>query len=101
MIFSACSTTQPVPIDLPDVDPTPPVALPAPIETRDVTFGVITENDVAEGLIPPAGTVTLTPDEFEDLSYNLGDAARWVREAMEQLRYYRGDTPSDDREDRG
>ena len=90
-MLSACSTTQPVPIDLPCVDKTPPIALPSPVETRDVEFGIITAEDVEKGLTLKPGTITLTPDEFEDLVYNIGDAARWVQEAVDQLRYYRGE----------
>ncbi len=33
----------------------------------------------------------LTPRAYEDLSFNMADVLRWVREAMWRLQYYRGD----------
>lgn len=37
--------------------------------------------------------IALTPESFQNLSRNLGEGIRWSKEALDQLRYYRGEGP--------
>lgn len=89
MLCWACSTTpQLQPVDLPDVDETPPIALPAPIVTREIET-IVVENE--EPKIYAKGSVVFTPAQFERLTANLGELLRWITDARQQLDYYRGD----------
>lgn len=63
-----------------------PLPLPAPTQTQDVEWTVLRAGEPA-----PQDVVVLAMPEFDKLVSNQIDALRWIKEAVEQLRYYRGE----------
>lgn len=61
-------------------DPRPPLPDPTPIETTDVDWKVIET--------PEGPMLALDQRQFENLSNNLAEILRWVREAAWRLHYY-------------
>jgi len=76
--------TVPVQIDRPPDLTTLP--LPRPVELHDVEFTVVPRGQPA-----PRTLVGLSVNDYEKLALNFAELARWAREAMFQLRYYRRD----------
>lgn len=75
--------------------PEPPtrqeLPLPEPIKTQPVEWVVITPQN-----LPPGDDwvlFALTPQGLENLSRNLAEGMRWTKEALDQLKYYRGEGP--------
>lgn len=76
---------------LPEPPKFQPLPLPEPITTAPVEWTVVTLNN-----LPPGKDwvlIALTPQGYENLSRNLADGIRWSKEALDQLRYYRGEGP--------
>jgi hypothetical protein len=78
-----------VTVEVPRPDPTPPLPDPAPLDLRPVDWTVLTADN-----LPPPGTdwsiIGLTPDQYENLSLNMAEMLRFVKEAKWRLAYYRG-----------
>lgn len=69
-------TTVEVPKPLP-----PALPKPAPIDLVGVEFIVVETED--------GNVLALTPDQYENLALNNAEILRYVREANQQLDYYR------------
>lgn len=79
-------------IEVPRPDPTPPLPDPAPLDLRAVDWMVVTPDR-----LPPGNDwalMALTPQQYENLSLNMAELLRYVREAKWRLRYYRGAGPA-------
>lgn len=74
VILSACSAPTTTSVEV----LTPPEI--QPIITRDVEFKVVSEGGKAFYLI--------TPQTYENLSYNVQEMLRYIREQKEVIRYY-------------
>ncbi len=69
-------TTVQTPTPLP-----PPLPKPAPIDLLSVEFIVVETED--------GNVLALTPDQYQNLALNNAEVLRYVREADQQLDYYR------------
>ncbi len=72
-------TTAPTEIDRPTK---PVLPKPKPLELREVEFKIIE--------LPDGNLIALTPRQYENLSLNMAEILRYIRESDQQLEYYRG-----------
>ncbi|KFH18444.1 hypothetical protein IB60_17210 [Brucella abortus LMN1] len=79
------------PIEVARPDPRPSLPDPRPVQQREVTWRVLTPDDLPDG--PGWVFFGLTPDEYEDLALNQAELLRFITEAKWRLRYYRGELP--------
>lgn len=83
--LGACSGTQPSKLVFTpsntDKPSDAPVKLPLPKPIKTLPFKVKVEN----------GKVCLAPKDYENLAKNQAEILRWVKEARQQLRHYRGE----------
>lgn len=89
------------PLQIERPDETPNVPLPQPADLNPVTWQIITSSDPERNaeILPPTEDwvyYVITPQEYETLSLNQAEMLRWAREAMGQLRYYRGEPLSEE-----
>lgn len=68
------------------MDDRPPLPLPDPVVTRPMVFDVIGKDGTVE---VTEGTVLMSPEQFDAFAANVGELLRWVRDARQQLDYYR------------
>lgn len=73
-------------VEVPLPDPTPPLPNPDPIVTVPVVWQVISPQRLPES--DSWVLYALTPDQYENLSYNMAELLRWVTEAQWRLIYY-------------
>lgn len=63
-----------------------PLPAPAATQTQEVEWGIL-----SPGEQPSETVVTLSLPMFDRLVANEAEQLRWIKEAVEQLRYYRGE----------
>lgn len=116
LFVTGCSTLQPAPLVAPEpIIKTvtefktleiyqPP--LPESIKLEDVEFFVITEKNFEEQVARleqmQGGTYVLfglTPQDYENMAYNLQELRRYVRQQKEIILYYRQATQGDENTD--
>ena len=116
LLLGGCSVLQPQPLPAPEpVIKTvteyrtleiyqPP--LPKAIDLQDVEFFVITENNFEEQVRRlqkmQDGTYVLfgiTPQDYENMAYNLQELRRYIRQQKEIIIYYRQATQGDENTD--
>ena len=93
-VLSACSNvpralellTVPTKIDLPQ---RPNLPNPAPIEQLKIDWKVLTAERVPEN--DSWVMIALSMRDYEELSRNFADTARFIQETMHRLSYYRGE----------
>lgn len=83
-VLAGCQTTQPGASGVQRL----PLPAPAPTQTQEVEWGIL-----QPGEQPSETVVTLTLPMFDRLVSNEAEQLRWIKEAVEQLRYYRGEQP--------
>jgi hypothetical protein len=69
----------------------PNLPAPEPIQTRPLKWKVLTEKDK---LVKGQAYIALSTKDYENLSLNLADVVRWIKEARWRLKYYKGEEPT-------
>ena len=92
LLLSACSNVpqvQPIEIVVPEIKQPPAhhnLPNPKPIKTRSIKWIVLTP-----GTLPTAKDWVLfciSPEDYQDLSFNQADTLRWIKEAFWRLEFY-------------
>lgn len=93
--LSGCSSVRPEPTvrtvatEVVRPDPTPPLPDPRPLDLLEVDWRVVTPETLPEG--EGWSLIALDPQQYQNLSTNMAELLRYVREAKWLLRYYRGE----------
>lgn len=64
--------------------------VPEPLILDQVEWQVLPEG---EPVVLQEPMFALTAEQYENLSFNMAEILRWVREARAQILHYRGDAP--------
>lgn len=72
-------------------DPTPPLPNPRPLDLFEVDWTVVTPETLPAG--EDWSLIALDAQQYQNLSNNMAELLRYVRESQWLLRYYRGELP--------
>ena len=99
--FTACSVlpTQPKPVEVITVaEPMPMYHPPLPIELNivDIDWEILTPrimkeylSDLEQGSAPPTAYYALTSKDYENLSMNMAEIKRYIKDTLHILEFYR------------
>ena len=99
--FTACSMlpTQPKPVEVITVaEPMPMYHPPLPIELNivDIDWEILTPrimkeylSDLEQGSAPPTAYYALTSKDYENLSMNMAEIKRYIKDTLHILEFYR------------
>ena len=90
LVLGGCSSTpvhevEVATLDVPLPESRPPIPDPEPIQVLPLKWVVITPDRLPEGRYV---FFALTPREYENLSANMAEFLRWIKEARWRLDYY-------------